>query len=82
MQNIYLRKYQKLIKDTDMISDEEDRKLYLEFGERAWATYDVAEQRMHLQRKLSTSCVTNMLNWLQKGIGEPPEDYRIHGPEE
>ena len=39
------------------MSNEDDRSLFQEFGQRAWDTYDKAEQKEHLQRKIDTTCV-------------------------
>ena len=79
--NILMQTFNKLIAEAPL-SDEEDRKLFLDLAERGWANTEKSEQRNHLQRKVDTTCVNDLQAWIEKGFGPQPKNFLNHGLEQ
>ena len=79
--NVLLKRYSQLVDEADM-SNEDDRKFLKVLVERGWANTEKSEQREHLQRKVDTTCVNDLQNWLSKGLGPKPASFLNHGHEQ
>ena len=69
-----------MISEADMSCDE-DRKLFKTLVKRGWDNTDKSDQRANLQRKVDTTCVNELLEWLENGYGDKPKSFLSHGLE-
>ena len=64
------------------MSNEDDRKFLKVLIECGWANTEKSEQRAQLQRKVDTTCVNDLQNWLSKGLEPKPASFLNHGHEQ